>query len=424
MTEIRLLRQRNFGLLWFGGLISFVGDWITLVALPIYIYGLTGSVLATGLMWMCMVGPSVALGSVAGVYVDRWDRRVTMIVANLMMVPLAAAMALAQKPEQVWIIYAAALLKATIGNFMGPAENALLPKLVSEDDLIAANAMNTLNNNLARLIGPAIGGAVLAYLGFTYAVLLDAASFLIAGVLIALIRAPRRVTRATVDDTAGEKPEPHVWRELMEGLRLVGGNRLISALFLLAGLAMVSEGFFEVMIIPYVKDVLRGGAQELGWMMTAQAVGGLVGGVFVARVSKRVKPVNLLGAGLFLLGLIDMLIFNIPILPVNLLLFVLAGPPVIGLQTSAQTLLQTNVVDQFRGRVFGVFGTTLSLSILVGQGISSLIGGATGPRPLMTAGGLLMAAVGLVTLRMLAPLVEKSGPVEVRAVEVAEAEPN
>src|SRR5436305_8812175 len=133
MTEINVLRQRNFGLLWFGGLISFIGDWITLVALPVYIYTLTGSVLATGVMWMCMMAPSVVVGSVAGVYVDRWDRRVTMVAANFMMVPLAAVMALAHSADQVWIIYAATLLKSTVANFMEPAENALLPKLVGEE---------------------------------------------------------------------------------------------------------------------------------------------------------------------------------------------------------------------------------------------------------------------------------------------------
>src|SRR5439155_12248541 len=295
-------------------LISFVGDWITGVALPIYIYNLTGSYLATGAVWMSNILPSVVLGSVAGVYVDRWDRRVTMVAANLLTVPLMLALLAVRSPDQVWIVYVVGLLKSTIGNFMGPAENALLPKLVADEHLPVANALNTLNNNLARLIGPAIGGAVLAYLGFTYAVLMDATSFLVAGVMIALIRAPRSVTRSAPGEGESAATAPNVWREWLEGLRLVRANRLISLLFLFMGVAMVSEGFFEVLIIPYVKDVLRGGAQELGWMMTAQAVGGLLGGAFVGRVSRKVKPANLIGPGLFLLGLIDLAIFNIPVL--------------------------------------------------------------------------------------------------------------
>jgi predicted MFS family arabinose efflux permease len=359
-------------------------------------------VLATGAMWMSTMLPSVVLGSVAGVYVDRWDRRLTMLAANLLTVPLMLVLLIVRQPEQVWIIYVVGLLKSSIGNFMGPAENALLPRLVGEEHLPTANALNTLNNNLARLIGPAIGGAVFAYLGFTFAVLLDTASFVIAAAMIALIRAPRSVTRAAVEPADGEVRRPHVWREWLEGLRLVRDNRLISALFLFAGVAMVSEGFFEVLIIPYVKDILRGGSQELGWMMTAQAIGGLLGGVFVGRVSNRVKPARLIGPGLFLLGLLDLAIFNLPVLQLDLLLFVLAGPPVVGLQTGVQTLLQLNVEDRFRGRVFGTLGMTISLAILLGQVIASLAGGAAGPALLMTAGGSLMALMGLAALVVLA----------------------
>jgi predicted MFS family arabinose efflux permease len=318
-------------------------------------------------------------------------------------------------------MYAVVLIKSTLGSFMGPAENALLPRLVDEEHLATANALNTLNNNLARLVGPALGGAVLAYLGFTYAVLLDAASFVIAGLLIALIRAPRSVTRVVSEAPAADTPRPNVWRELLEGLVLVRGSRLITALFLFMGVAMISEGFFEVLVIPYVADVLRGGAQELGWMMTAQAVGGLVGGVLVGRLSQRVAPAAFIGPGLLILGLLDIAIFNMPVLALNLLFFVLAGPAVIGLQTGIQTLLQTNVEDRYMGRVFGAFGTVISLAILTGQLVASLVGGTTGAAPLMTLAGGLMAAMGLGAIVMLPRLTPKvATPVPV-GVEVTES---
>jgi MFS family permease len=425
VAEISLLRQRNFGLLWFGGLISFIGDWIMQIALPVYIYNITGSVLATGATWMAGMLPAIVLGTLAGVYVDRWDRRVTMVAANLAMVPPALALLLVQTPEQVWLVYAVVLVKSTLGCFMGPAENALLPKLVDEAHLPAANALNTLNNNLARLAGPAIGGAVLAYFGFRYAVLLDAASFAIAGAMIALIHAPRSVTRAMIDETersdAAKRSAPNVLREWLEGLRLVRGNRLISALFLFSGIERVAVGVFVVMIVPFAKDVLGGGAQELGWMMSAQAVGGLAGGVLAAWVISRFRPVNLVGAGLVLLGLIDLAIFNIPVLPVILLLFVLAGLPVIVVGTSVQTLLQTGADDRFRGRVFGAFGTMLSLAMLLGQIVASLAGGAIGPVPLMSAGAMLLAALGLVALATMGRLAGQAPAAAISGLEVSAA---
>lgn len=401
---IALLRQRNFGLLWFGGLISFIGDWITLVSLPIYIYNLTGSVAATGGTWIAAVLPSVVLQSLAGVYVDRWDRRQTMVVANLLTVPLVLGFLLVQTPQDVWLVYLLIAAKSAVGNFMGPAENALLPKLVDETHLPTANALNTLNNNLARLIGPAIGGLVMASAGFGYAVVLDAITFVVAGLMIALIRAPRHVTRATqATDAEGTEVTvpPNVLREWLEGIRLVKNDRLIALLFIFIGVSLISEGFFQVMITPFVMDTLGGDARELGWLMTAQAVGGLLGGLVIGSLSTRVKPARMVAVGLLLLGLIDLAVFNIPNLPVGLVLFMLAGPPVIALHTGVMTLLQTRAEDRYRGRLFGVFGMTVSLTIVVGQVIATATGEVLGARILMSVGGTLMAATGVVAFVVL-----------------------
>lgn len=407
---IALLRQRNFGLLWFGGLISFIGDWMTLIGLPIYIYNLTGSVLATGLMWMSTMLPSVVLGSVAGVFVDRWDRRITMIATNFLTVPLMLTMLIVQSPGQVWIIYVVIILKSTLGNFMGPAENALLPKLVGEDHLTTANALNTLNNTLARLIGPALGGLVFASLGFTYSILIDTASFVIAGTMIGLIAAPRSITRAQVDESADESKKPNVWRELIEGLRLVGRKRLILALFLFMGVAMLSEGLFEVMVIPYITDVLRGGSEELGLLFMVQAIGGLLGGVVIGRLGKRLNVANLIGPGVFVLGLMTLLTFNVPVFYLDMLFFLLVGPAVVGMETGIQTLLQIHVEDRYRGRVFGSFGTVIFLAILAGQLVASLAGGSTGPIPLMTTGGIITMATGVVAFVLLARMLNTRKP--------------
>src|SRR6201986_749013 len=95
------LRQRNFALLWFGSLISFVGDWVLLIALPVYIYDLTGSTLATGAMFIAQTLPRLLFGSLAGVFVDRWDRRWTMIVANL----ACTAVLPVHSVADLWIVY-------------------------------------------------------------------------------------------------------------------------------------------------------------------------------------------------------------------------------------------------------------------------------------------------------------------------------
>src|SRR5215470_5438421 len=115
------LRQRNFGLLWFGGLISLAGDWMLNVALPIYVYTLTGSALATGGMLIARIIPNLLLGSVAGVFVDRWDRRHTMIVANLLMALALLPLLLVRSADWLWLVYLVAFVQATIAQFFRPA---------------------------------------------------------------------------------------------------------------------------------------------------------------------------------------------------------------------------------------------------------------------------------------------------------------
>src|SRR5919199_1525059 len=140
-----LLRQRNFSCIWIGGLISLAGDWMLLTALPVYVYQSTGSTLATGAMLAARVVPRILLGSVAGVFVDRWDRRRTLVVANLLLafglLPLLAVDAV----DRLWIVYLVAFAQATTAQFVLPAEGALLPRLLPESELVPANAMTALS---------------------------------------------------------------------------------------------------------------------------------------------------------------------------------------------------------------------------------------------------------------------------------------
>lgn len=124
---IAVLRQRNFSLLWFAGLISMIGDWMLRIALPVYIFELTNSTLATGLMFMVSTLPRLLFGSIAGVFVDRWDRRRTMIAANFLMALGLLPLLLVNSLDSLWIIYVVAFVQALISQFFGPAENALLP---------------------------------------------------------------------------------------------------------------------------------------------------------------------------------------------------------------------------------------------------------------------------------------------------------
>jgi len=390
---LAVLRQRNYALLWGGQLISVFGDWVLLIALPFYIFDLTGSALATGAMFIAQTVPRVLLGSVAGVFVDRWDRKRTMIVADLARAALLLTLLTVHSVHSLWIVYVVAFAQATIAQFFTPAKNAVIPRLVSESDLIPANALNSLSENLTRLTAPALGGTLYGLLGLASVVWIDSASFLASGVLIALIAFPSRKEAAKAASRG--KSWAAVWHEWRDGMRLMRGDPTITAIFATMGTAMIAEGFFLVLLVPFVKEVLHGGPQDFGWLASAQAVGGLIGSLFIGRVGKAVRPGILIPVSGVLFGLADLALVNLPghvpfpVLPVTLVAIGLAGIPIVGFFVGQQTLLQASVADAYRGRVFGAFGTTSALAILAGQAIGSVLGDRLGVVPTFTFAGLI-----------------------------------
>jgi MFS family permease len=147
---LSLLRQRDFGLLWVGGLVSYLGRWAMFTALPVFVYERTGSALASALTFTATVAPML-LSSVAGVFVDRWNRKNTLVMTNIAMGVLTCSFLLAG-PTRTWLVYVSMFCVSLAGLVVSPAENALVPTLVRRDQLVAANALNALNDN--RFPGP------------------------------------------------------------------------------------------------------------------------------------------------------------------------------------------------------------------------------------------------------------------------------
>jgi MFS family permease len=397
------LRQRNFGLLWFGQLISMTGDWVLFIALPFYIFSLTGSALATGVMFMAMTLPRLLFGSLAGVFVDRWDRRRTMIVADLLRAALLLLLLVVRSAEWVWLIYVVAFVESTISQFFNPAKSAIIPRLVGEQDLLAANSLNGLSDALTRLVGPALGGALLGALGLTSVVLTDSISFLVSGLMIALISLPPAQPQPA---TLAERPSASaawkaVWREWLAGLKLVKKEYVVAAIFVVLGVATFGDSIITVLLVPLAKEVIRCDALQLGWLMAAQGVGGLIGGLFVGQMSKAMSPRTLIPLGLGVTAAILLVIINFPIYALALVLMGLVGIAVMGWAVSAPTLLQMSVADRYRGRVFGTLNTTTALMSLCGMGLAGALGDLIDIVPILNIAGGLYLLSAIVALAML-----------------------
>jgi MFS family permease len=395
---LAILRQRNFALLWFGQLISVTGDLVLYIAVPFYIYELTGSALATGGMFLAFTVPPLVLGSVAGVFVDRWDRRQTMIVADAARAALLLALLLVRSREWVWIVYVVAALESSISQFFAPAKGALLPHLVEQKDLVAANSLMGTSDGFTRVVGPSLGGALMGLGGLTTVVLVDSVSYLVSGILILLIAA-RSGTPAARFQTA--LAWAGVWRDWLAGMRLVKAQRVLAGLLVVAALAALGQGIVNVLLVAFVKDILHGEARHYGWLATAQGTGALVGSLLVGRLAGRIGPRGLIAAGLTITGALFVAIIHFRSLAVALALLVAVGVVVMGSMVGTQTLLQSRAPDQFRGRVFGSYGTTSALALMVGMTLAGAAGDVVGAAAMLEVAGALFFAAGVVAAVML-----------------------
>lgn len=407
---LAVLRQRNFALVWFAGLISLTGDWFLIVARPLVVYQLTGSVAATALAAASRLLPQLFLGSVAGVFVDRWDRRRTMLICNILLGCCLLTLTLVRSADWLWLLYLQSIVQSVLAQFLRPAENALVPRLVNEADLVPANALNGLNNNLARLVGPPLGGLVVAVWGLTGAALIDAATFFIAAGMLALVQVDGRVVRATTADAAPDHRPARawttMWRDLATGLALVRHNPLLAVVALFWAVSGIGEGLFSSLFAPFVTTVLEGGSVGFGTIVAAQAVGGLVGSAAIGHIGRFIAPGKLLGLGAIGLGAIDLCTINAhrvaPGLLLPLLFMVLVGLPGSGIDVGSTTLIQTTVADEYRGRIFGAISAMGAFSMLVGTALAGTLGDRLGIVTLLNVEGALFVAAGFVVLTVVA----------------------
>ncbi len=412
---IALLRQRNYALLWSSQLISQIGNWALFAALPFFVFQLTGSVLATGIMFIAEVIPPILFGSVAGVFVDRWNRRWTMIGANVARGLLLLLLLTFRSAEQVWVVYVVAFFASVANLFFGPANNALLPQLVGEDELVSANSLDALGENVARILGPALGGALLATAGLSAVALIDIGSYLIGAGLIFLIQVPTQTSAESqiAEPIRSIKTEwVAFWREWIGGVRLVSRQRPLSYVFLAFGIAFIGDSILGVLFVVFVQDVVGVGAQEFGWILTARGVGGVLGGLIVARVGPRIQPKNLMAYGLAGTGALLIIMLQAPILQIVLATVVLVGLPVMAWMIAGQTWLQVHAEDQYRGRVFGAFETFSALMGLFGIGFASLSGESVGVLFSLYISSLLFIFGGLLAYFLLQPRFLKTGTEE------------
>ncbi|MFD1151015.1 MFS transporter [Saccharothrix hoggarensis] len=378
-----------FRRLWVAGFVSEVGDWVLLVALPVYVYQLTGSAAATATTFVVALLPSLALSPLAGVLADRWDRRKVMLLVSL----AQAVTLLPLLTGDLVLVNVVTAVQAALAALFEPAKNALLPTLVPRAQVPAANGLVAVNSTVARLVGASLGGLLLGYTGLPGVVLADVASFLLAAGLLATL---------TTADAAREAREP-VWRAWLDGLREIRGP--LRPMVAVAGLMATSQGLFVVLFVVFVTDRLGGGAAEVGVLRGVQAVGGLLGGLLLGVAARRLGPGRLLGVALLAFGVVSALGWNGPWLTTALVFylaaFALVGLPGVIAGAGLMSVLQLHSGDDVRGRVMATFLSLYDAGQALGMVLAGVLTPVLGLSALLNAQAGLHLVAGVVALATL-----------------------
>lgn len=347
---VRALRHRNYRLFFSGQLVSLVGTWMTSIATSWLVYRLTGSAFQLGLVGFATQIPSFLLGPFAGVLVDRWNRHRVLVVTQALAMVQSAALAVLALGGWITVahVLALALFQGLINAFDMPARQAFLVEMVDDRaDLPNAIALNSSMFNGARLVGPSIGGLVIAAVGEGWCFAIDAASYLaVIGSLLAMRIAPRQ---------RPARRGRNVLPELREGWRYVAGTPPIRSLILLIAAVSLVGMPYAVLLPIFASKILHGGPHTLGFLMGASGVGALLGAIYLA--SRR----SVVGLGtivpravaIFAAGLLGFAFSRS--LPLSLALLLVTGVGFMVQMASSNTLLQTLMRDEMRGRVMSFY---------------------------------------------------------------------
>ena len=377
---LAVLRQRNYALLWFGGFVSNVGDFVLFVGLPYEVFRLTGSTRATAGVVLAHLIPRILFGSIAGVYVDRWDRRRLMIVVNLIQAASLLPLLLVGQ-FGIWVIFAVLVVESSISQLFGPAETALLPTLLAggKDELLTANALSGVGHHLSRLIGPAIGGVVVAIGGLSAVTIVDSVSFVASAGMLFLIRSPSTAHRVAESlEHAAVSAWGKLAHEWRAGLRVVLRDPVLRALLVFASITAVGEGLTSALFVVWVVGPLHSDSTGWGLVLSTQAIGGLAGALVIARMGTRLRALPLLIGGSLAFGAIDLVLFTYPVLYPHigpaLVMLVIVGVPGAAMGAATTTLQQSQTEDRHRGRVAGAIGAVAALGALIGAVAAGVLG--------------------------------------------------
>lgn len=399
-TTFRSLKYRNYRLFFIGQGLSLIGTWMQRIALPWLVYSLTGSVWLLGLVGFISQVPTFLFAPVAGVLTDRWNRYHMLVATQVLAMLQALILTILYFTAviSVWHILVLGSILGIINAFDMPARQSFLIDMVEgRQNLGNAIALNSSMVNSARLIGPAIAGVLIAATNEGVCFLANTVSFvfIIGSLLMMRFKSLRPVQVKT-----------NVFKGLMEGSVYAFGFPPIRAIILMLGLTSLVGMPFTVLMPAYAKEILHGGSHTFGFLMGAMGIGALAAALFLASRTTMIKLGKIIPLSAFIFGLGILGLSLSKVFPLSLIFMLLAGCGMIMGLAGSNTILQTIVDDNKRGRVMSfytmaIMGITPFGSLLAGQLAKSI-----GTSYTLTLSGLL-SIVGAAVFASKLPALKK-----------------
>ena len=386
------LRQRNFRLFWVGQMISLMGSVMQTIGQAWLVLELTHSAWQLGLVGALQALPVLLFSIFGGVFADRWPKRRVLLVteAAAMIQALLLWVLIATGAVQLWHLYILAMLLGLTNSLGRPASQAFVVEMVGREDLPNAIALNSSLSTLARIVGPGLGGIIIAASGVTMLFLLNALSFLPVIVGLALIN--RNALHAQALQPRSVGVQQNTWQSLREGVDYVWKTPAVVLVILVVGLVLLFGSNFNVVLPLFATDVLHVGATGFGFLSAAIGVGALLSALWLAWSNQK-PTIRRVLIGTLVFGVLEAMFAVSHIYLLSLALIASVGFTEEAFAMQAMTTLQTVAPDYLRGRVMSVCVLFFDGSLPLGYLLMGWLSGLRGAPIAMLTGALLSLMV-------------------------------
>ncbi len=350
VKPLSLLKEKDFVRLLTGQFLSALGDKIHYVALGVLIFRLTGSALEVGKMTLATFIPYLIFGLIAGAYVDRWNKRRTMITADLLRAVFVCLIPIVID-YSINLVYLLTFLSTTANLFFSPAKMAVIPALFTKEKILTATSLAETSENVTEILGYALAGVLIMFIPIKMVFYFDSLTFLLSATLIFTMKFNFE-TQDPAEKRLAMESKSHIFQDIMEGLAYIRNTKILAHTLLTYCLALLVFSGFNPLIFVYALDTLKTSTVGLGILEASAALGITLGCIAISIWGSRMEKQKLVLWGYFVSGVTIMILGLFPIYPIALVGFFVAGVSNAMFLIPIQSIFQEETAAPMRGRVF------------------------------------------------------------------------